>query len=483
MRRLIALLLAVLLVGGGVYLSVQSPAKRSVAASVHRGVFGAHGSGRIFGATPVNEVLPAISGTAEEGKELSVSTGTWKFATAYAYQWQKCNNAGTECVNIVGETSALIVLTGYAGKKLRVVVTASNSGAEASVTSAASEEIKAGAGVATECFKKIVEKNEECGGDPAESTTGVEGGVTLTNHAGALFVSKDGEVIKEKKIEGALEIKANNVTVENVEVVATELKKVCEKVAGAKSEGSGAVQLQSKAGAALTGFVMKHSTIRGVTKGCPESLGEGINIKDGGDAAQATFEWVNIHWVGKCIHQAATYEHVFCDTNAELPNVPGTAFTGAHYDGIFANGEGTTSSTPGLVVKHSTILMPHWQTSPLFLPNEHEWGEAVFQENLFAGGGYILYPPVGGAGIVKGPVNFTRNRVARCHGTPFIENSHHLCTGLSGENETTEAPTAPDSFGYYPLGGSYGTMFATPGANVHSTENFWDDTLESVVLG
>lgn len=478
MRQLaVPLIVALLLVGCG---TSQPTAKQS------QGRFGAigggHGSGRIFGATPVNEGLPTISGTAEEGREMSASTGTWQFATAYTYQWQKCNAGGTECANIAGQSKSQIVLTGYAGKTLRVVVTASNSGAEASATSSASSEIKAGAGVPVECFAKIVEHDEGCGGDPSEKETGVEAGVTLTKHAGGIFVNKS-ETIKEKLIEGAVEIKANNVTLENDEIVATELKAVCEKVAGAKSIGSGALQLQSLAGAALTGIVIKHVTIRGVTQGCSgagEPLGEGINVKDGGDAAEAKIEWNNVHWVGKCFHQAATWEHNFCDANAELPNVPGTAFTGAHYDGLFANGEGTTRSSPGLVFKHNTMLMPHWQTSPLFLPAEHEWGEAIFEGNLVAGGGYLMYNP-STQSPVTGPVNFTNNRFARCHGTPFTENSHHLCTGLLGENETTEAPTAPDAFGYYVNGGSYGVRFSEPTANEHFSGNFWDDNLEGVL--
>lgn len=43
---------------------------------------------------PVNTVVPAISGTAQEGQQLSVSTGTWTGSpTSYEYQWYKDNFA------------------------------------------------------------------------------------------------------------------------------------------------------------------------------------------------------------------------------------------------------------------------------------------------------------------------------------------------------------------------------------------------------
>jgi hypothetical protein len=54
---------------------------------------------------PVNTVLPAITGTLEEGETVSVSTGTWtNTPTSYAYQW----TAGG--VAISGETSNSITL-------------------------------------------------------------------------------------------------------------------------------------------------------------------------------------------------------------------------------------------------------------------------------------------------------------------------------------------------------------------------------------
>ncbi len=90
--------------------------------------------------TPDNTTLPSISGGLISSQTLTASTGTWAAAPAptYTYQWQRCNSAGAECVNISGETSATHTLvTADIGQTLRVAVTATNSAGNATATSAA----------------------------------------------------------------------------------------------------------------------------------------------------------------------------------------------------------------------------------------------------------------------------------------------------------------------------------------------------------
>jgi len=82
---------------------------------------------------PVNTVLPSITGIAQEGQLLTVSTGTWTGTTpiSYAYQWQR------ESVNIPGATaSAYTLVQGDVGNTVRVRVTASNVAGSANVNSA-----------------------------------------------------------------------------------------------------------------------------------------------------------------------------------------------------------------------------------------------------------------------------------------------------------------------------------------------------------
>jgi hypothetical protein len=61
-------------------------------------------------AGPTNNVAPSVTGTAQEGKILTTSTGTWTGTSgggtiSYGYQWQRCNPDSTSCADIIGATS------------------------------------------------------------------------------------------------------------------------------------------------------------------------------------------------------------------------------------------------------------------------------------------------------------------------------------------------------------------------------------------
>ncbi len=83
----------------------------------------------VIGAAPVNTALPTISGSAVEGQTLQLaSNGTWQYSpTSYAYQWRRCDNAGANCVDIVGETnSSYVVQAADVAKTVRLAVSATN---------------------------------------------------------------------------------------------------------------------------------------------------------------------------------------------------------------------------------------------------------------------------------------------------------------------------------------------------------------------
>jgi hypothetical protein len=90
------------------------------------------------GSAPTSMSPPAISGTAQQGDVLTSSAGSWSGSPAsYAYQWQDCDIAGSNCANIGGATSASYSLVaGDVGHTMRAVVTASNSSGSTSATSA-----------------------------------------------------------------------------------------------------------------------------------------------------------------------------------------------------------------------------------------------------------------------------------------------------------------------------------------------------------
>jgi predicted actin-binding protein len=89
----------------------------------------ASGSASAAQYVPANSAPPTISGTPQEGSTLTTSTGQWSStsASAYSFQWQRCDSASANCADIVGATSqSYVVQTADVGKTLRSVVTASN---------------------------------------------------------------------------------------------------------------------------------------------------------------------------------------------------------------------------------------------------------------------------------------------------------------------------------------------------------------------
>ena len=83
---------------------------------------------------PANTAAPQINGTTKEGSTLTVTTGTWSGSTpiSFAYQWERCNQQGSNCGSISGATGTSYVLTSAdVGNKLQVHVTASNAGGSA----------------------------------------------------------------------------------------------------------------------------------------------------------------------------------------------------------------------------------------------------------------------------------------------------------------------------------------------------------------
>jgi len=79
---------------------------------------------------PSSSSPPVLSGTARQGQQLSVADGLWDGTTplAFSYQWQRCDNAGNNCSNIVGQTDNNYTLTNQdVARIIQAKVTADNS--------------------------------------------------------------------------------------------------------------------------------------------------------------------------------------------------------------------------------------------------------------------------------------------------------------------------------------------------------------------
>jgi hypothetical protein len=122
-------------------------------------------------------------------------------------------------------------------------------------------------------------------------------------------------------------------------------------------------------------------------------------------------------------------------------------FAGDHVEAYLNGGEGDPS-----ILVHNTILNPIDQTAAIsFFDDFGDIGQVIVQDNLMAGGGYVMYGGAkNSASSVKGPMLVRANRIARGR---------------------------QDAQGYFPNGGYYG-LWAEFNPNVTTAcDNYWDDNL------
>jgi hypothetical protein len=96
-------------------------------------------------APPRNIELPRISGQPRQGRQLTVSDGTWSgsLPMTFAYQWRRCDSSGNECVDIAGATARTYTPTSAdVGLRMRATARATNAGGSASATSTPTATVK-----------------------------------------------------------------------------------------------------------------------------------------------------------------------------------------------------------------------------------------------------------------------------------------------------------------------------------------------------
>jgi hypothetical protein len=121
---------------GGAVNSTYVPTVADTSAKVRVQVTATNGLGSGTAASSTTTVIglpavvtkPAISGSLTVGSTLTTTTGTWTGnPTSYAYQWQRCDSTGANCVPLSGTDSPTYVTTvDDTDARLRVQVTASN---------------------------------------------------------------------------------------------------------------------------------------------------------------------------------------------------------------------------------------------------------------------------------------------------------------------------------------------------------------------
>ena len=82
-----------------------------------------------------------------ENETLAATAGSWSGTpTGYVYAWERCDLDGGDCIEIAGTAGASYTLAGAdVGRRVRVVVTASNAAGSASAASPASAAIEVAA--------------------------------------------------------------------------------------------------------------------------------------------------------------------------------------------------------------------------------------------------------------------------------------------------------------------------------------------------
>ena len=101
---------------------------------------------------PTNTVAPGVTGTAQEGKVLTTSTGTWTGTggtITYGFQWQRCNPDSTACADIIGATSQTYTIgSADVSNTLRSNVSATDSTGTATQASATTAKVTSTASLA-----------------------------------------------------------------------------------------------------------------------------------------------------------------------------------------------------------------------------------------------------------------------------------------------------------------------------------------------
>jgi hypothetical protein len=93
----------------------------------------------VLHAAPANTVLPVISGEAQDGQTLSITTGSWEGfyqPLAFGYIWVRCASPGNECRAVADQGSSYKLRAADAGRYVTVQVGASDQEGQSTIVEA-----------------------------------------------------------------------------------------------------------------------------------------------------------------------------------------------------------------------------------------------------------------------------------------------------------------------------------------------------------
>jgi hypothetical protein len=274
-------------------------------------------------------------------------------------------------------------------------------------------------------------------GYPDATNTGVPAGTQL-QPSGSLTVSENGTTIRGMRVEGTVTVDADNVTIEDSQVVQS-----------AGGSGSYAVILNQGA----DDFAIVDSEVSGPKRrrGGLESAIWNHYGNPGATAVRSYFHGCADCWEGP---GAFLDDYMVVDA----------AYRGSHDEDIYVCGSSVR-------VLHSTLINRHHQTATVFGDTAGCGGNHfTVTDSLLAGGGFVLYPQAN-SDARTGRTVIARNRFARCAGAPVYD----------PRSGGTSCRGGPDAHGSFPYGGFYSVAaYYFPGPGQVWKKNFWDDDLSPV---
>ena len=433
------------------------------------------------GSAPVNTTGPYFTastgtttacsnGCAVVGQTLGVSTGTWTNSpTSYTYQWDRCSTAlganqgvggndgallsapvTSSCSAISGATSSTYtVQSADTGHSLVPIVTAYSGSTASSPTSLAGNcnrgeivapvrsqtlsptsqiagcsPISAVAGATQAAERLCTNAVTTCGyADPLNNTTGIPAGTTLSTtgacatYANGATISTNGTVVNGCRITGALNIHANNVTIENSDI---------------SEYNEGASVITQPSGYSGTQFL--NDDIHGPSAATGDSLAWAIWASGG--SGSLTLDHVYVYNIDRIFMDdrtsgMATINDSFCWSNGG---------GGEHHECIYNGGAGNETITNSVLLR-----MGNDETAAIFYDTPSgggtgDQGSLDAENDIFGGGAFTLYP---GAAAHSGTETFIGDR----------------------ESRVTSS-----------VGGTFGTVYSNIPAITTWSAMIWDDT-------
>jgi Fibronectin type III domain len=257
--------------------------------------------------------------------------------------------------------------------------------------------------------------------DPAYGNVGVPAGTKL-RPSGSITVTTPGTVVSGRSVSGEIDVKANNVTIENTRVTMT-------------GDGCGMTNTCGNANIHLL-------------CSCTVTISHVELTTDSG----TTVEHAIRNSYGGTIRVDHVYQHGNTDAlcycgNATITDSYSTidlAISQDHLENLYIDGDTDD-------VEHNTLINHQPQTANIFgNTNAGNGGPCsnhlTVKNNLLAGGGYTIYPCGNATSVGSATLDFESNMIARCRGGTEVE----------GAGGTWLCRDGADRFGLFPRGGSFG---------------------------